>query len=193
MPEKTPKPNLFATAKKVDKKESKSYTLSLAVPAELEQPLKDYVEAKAQSTNWETKKNIAEALIKERAKELYLEEYKKQGRNIGSFKLGTVTVSVQDRYANMDDSVAAIVAENFPAAVDKTTEYLFNQDILNKYINEISEALQSATGIPAEDLAALIEAKEVTKIKKGTIDTLANYGDKICDLFQAISPIISMR
>ena len=194
MSDKTIKSNLFASAKKVETaKESKSKTPSLPVTAELEQHLKDYAEAKLQSKNWEAKKTIAEGIIKDKARELFLLEYKKNGRNIGSFKLGTVTVSIQDRYSKMDDNIAEIVAKNFPKVVEKTTEYLLNQEILQKYINEISEALQSATGIPEEDLALLIEAKEVIAVKKGTIDTLANYGDQMSDLFQAIAPIISMR
>lgn len=102
-------------------------------------------------------------------------------------------VIYHDRYTKMDENVATIVAENFPNVVDKTTEYLFNQEILKEYINEISEALQNADGIPEEKLALLIEAKEVISVKKGTIDTLAGYGDKMNDLFQAISPIIAMR
>jgi hypothetical protein len=192
--EQTAKPNLFTSAKKVEpKKESKSKIPSLPVTPELEQQLKDYTEAKEECKNWETKKNIAEGSIKEKARELFLEEYKKHGRNIGSFKLGAVTVSIQDRYTKMDENVAAIVKENFPDVVEEATEYLFNQEILKKYINEISEALQNAEGIPEQDLAALIEAKEVVTVKKGAIDTLATYGDKMADIFQAISPIISMR
>ncbi len=191
--EQTAKPNLFATAKKVEpKKESKSKLPSLPITPELEQQLKDYTEAKAQFKNWEAKKGIAEGFIKDKAKELYLDEYKKHGRNIGSFKLGDVTVSIQDRYAKLEDDVAAIVTQNFPDVVEKKTEYLFNQEILEKHINVISEALQNAD-IPEADLSLLIEAKEVTSVKKGTIDTLATYGEKMNDVFQAISPIISMR
>src|SRR5919108_5032290 len=104
---------------------------------------------------------MAEGVIKDKARDLFLKEYKKQGRNIGSFKLGDVTVSVQDRYIKMDDEIASVVEQNFPDAIEKTTEYLFNQEILKKYITEISDALQSADGIPVEDLATLIEVKEV--------------------------------
>ena len=194
MSDKTTKTNLFASAKKVESaKESKSKVPSLAVTPELEQHLKDYAQAKIETKNWEAKKTMAEGIIKDKARELFLQEYKKQGRNIGSFKLGTVTVSIQDRYTKMDDNVAEIVAKNFPKVVEKTTEYLFNQEILKKYIDPISEALQSVTEIPEEDLVLLIEAKEVITVKKGTIDTLANYGEQMSDLFQAIAPIISMR
>lgn len=194
MPETTQKANLFTSAKKVEPaKESKSKVPSLPVSPELELQLNAYTEAKAEFKNWETKKDIAEGFIKEKAKELYLAEYKKLGRNIGSFKLGSVTISIQDRYTKMDEIVAAVVADNFPKVVEKITEYLFNQEILKEYANEISEALQNAEGIPEEKLALLIQAKEVTAVKKGTIDTLASYGDKMNDLFQAISPIISMR
>lgn len=186
--------NLFASAKKVEtKKESKSKTPALPVTPELEEQLKEYSEAKAQNKNWEAKLKMAEGVIKEKARELYLKEYKKQGRNIGSFKLGDVTVSVQDRYTKIDDAMATVVKENFPDAIETNTEYVFNQEILQKYINEISDALQNAEGIPEADLASLIEVNEVASIKKGTIDTLATYGEKMDDLFQAISPIISMR
>lgn len=190
---KPAKPNLFASAKKVEsKKESKSKLPSLPVNTELQKQLTDYIEAKTQHKNWEAKKGIAEGAIKGEATKLYLNEYRKQGRNIGSFKLGDVTVSVQDRYIKMSDDIAAIVTENFPDVVETKTEYLFDQDILAKYIEEISEALQSAD-IPEDDLALLIQSNETTSVKKGTIDTLATYGEKMDDLFQAISPIISMR
>lgn len=174
-------------------KEAKSKVVSLAISAELEQHIKTYINAKSECKNWEAQLKIEEGVIKEKARDLYLEEYKKDGRNIGSFKLGDVTVSVQDRYPKMTEDVAAIVAKNFPNIIEKRTEYLFNQDILQKYIEPISDALQNAEGIPEEDLAALIEASETINVKKGTIDTLAQYGDQMTDLFYAIAPIISMR
>ena len=193
MTEKITKPNLFASAKKVEtKKENKSKIQSLPVTPELEQPLKDYVEAKAECNNWETKKGIAEGFIKEKGKEIYLAEYKKQSRNIGSFKLDEVTLSVQDRYAKIDEQFAGVIKSEFPDVIEETTEYLFNQEILKKNITKISDALQKAD-IPEEELALLIEAKVVYSVKKGTIGTLAKYGEKMNDLFLAISPIISMR
>jgi hypothetical protein len=194
MAEKTAKQNLFASAKKVEtSKESKSKMPSLPVTPEIEAHLKNYKEAKAQYNNWEGKKAMEEGIIKEYAVEQYLTEYKKHGRNIGSFKLGEVTVSVQDRYSKMSDDVAAIVTANFPDVIETTTEYQFDQKILDKYIDQISEALQNAEGIPEEDLQSLILVKEVTTVKKGTIDTLASYGDRMKDLFQAIAPVISLR
>lgn len=188
------KSNLFASAKKVDKKkETKSNNPVLPVPPELEEAIKEYIKAKEELKTWETKKDISEATIKETGRRLFLEQYRKNGRNIGSFKLGPVTISVQDRYTKMSEEVAVMVAANFPDVIETETVYVFNQEILKKYIDEISEALQSAEGIPEEDLQQLIEVSEVTSVKKGTIDTLATYGEQMEDVFQAISPIISMR
>ena len=194
MPQQATKPNLFSTAKKVETtKGNKSKMSALSVSPELEKHLTDYREAKTQFQKWEGKKKVAEGVIKTDAVELFLAEYQKQGRNIGSFKLGDVTVSFQDRYTKLEDNVAVRVEKNFPNVVERKTEYLFDQDILEKYINQISEALQNAKGIPKEDLAALILAKEVIKVKQGTIDTLAIYGDQMADVFEAISPIIALR
>lgn len=188
------KANLFTSAKKTAPvKEAKSKVVSLAVSSDLELHIKAYKEAKSQCKNWEAKLTIEDGFIKEKARELYLNEYKKQGRNIGSFKLCEVVISVQDRYPKMSDEIASIVAKNFPDVIDKDTEYVFNQEILRKYIDEISDALQSAKDIPEEELALLIEAKDTINVKKGTIDTLAQYGDQMTDLFCAIAPIISMR
>ncbi len=188
------KTNLFASAKKVEPtKEAKGKLPSLPTTPEIDQHLKEYAEAKSESKNLEAKLKISEGVIKEYARGAFLKEYKNQGRNIGSFKLGEITVSIQDRYAKMDENLAQVVSEKFPAVVEKTTEYLFNQEVLGKYIEEISDALQNASGIPESDLALLIEAKEVISVKKGTIDTLANFGEEMGDLFEAISPIISMR
>jgi hypothetical protein len=194
MSNQTSKSNLFTSAVKASTaKETKSKVISLPLTDDLEEQLKKYKEAKTAFKNWEGQLQIAEGFIKGKARELYLDECKKQKRNIGSFKLGDVTVSVQDRYAKMEDHVADIVYQNFPDVIESKTEYLLNQEILEKYIDAISDALQSAEGIPQEDLAKLIEAKEIRNVKKGTIDTLPNYADKMSDLFQAISPIISMR
>lgn len=193
-PEATVKPNLFTSAKKIkSKKESKSKVLSLPVPPELEKPLITYVEAKNHVKDWTSKKVMVEGVIKDKAKELFLTEYKKQGRNIGSFMLKNVLISFQDKYKEMDEDVTKAVAKKYPNVVETTTVYLFNQEILKEYINEISDALQNAKGIPAAVLASLIEAKEVFTVKKGAIDTLASYGDEMDDVFQAISPIISMH
>lgn len=188
------KTNLFASAKKVDtSKDNKSKTISLPVSKDLEKQINDYSEAKAQVKNWEAKQKMSEGIIKDKARELYLEEYKKTGRNVGSFKLGNVTVSVQDRYTSVTDEAAEIIEKNFPNVIEKKKEYLFNQEILEKYIEPISDALTNAKGIPEEDLTSLIEVKETPIIKKGTIDTLAKYGERMTDLFYAISPILSMR
>lgn len=190
----TNKANLFTSAKKAEvSKESKSKIASLPVTTELEQQLKDYTEAKKELKNWEAKLKMTEGIIKEKTRELYLVEYRRLKRNIGSFKLGPVTVSVQDRYTKMTDDVAEVVARNFPDVIEKSTEYLFNQEVLRKYIDPISEALQNAGSIPEEDLSLLIEAKDTITVKKGTIDTLANYGDQMADLFYAISPVVSIR
>ncbi|GEP94483.1 hypothetical protein [Chitinophaga cymbidii] len=190
----TVKANLFTSAKKTTPvKETKSKVISLTITPELEKHVKAYVEAKSQCKNWDAKLSIEEGFIKDKARDLYLEEYKKQGRNIGSFKLGDVTVSIQDRYPKMTDDVATIIAENFPGVIESDTEYLFNQEILKKHIEVISDALQNAEGIPEADLAVLIEAKETVNVKKGTIDTLAQYGEQMTDLFYAIAPIVSMR
>lgn len=194
MSEQTTKKNLFTSAKKVEStKESKSKIHTIIAPPDLEPHLKDYKEAKEENKNWEGKKAIAEGIVKEKAKELYLTEYKKLRRHIGSFKLGPVTVSVQDRYSKLEGEAAIIVAANFPEAVETKTEYVFDQELLKKHADKISEALLNAEGIPEDDLVNLIKANEVTIVKPGTIETLSNYGDRMDDLFHAISPVISLR
>jgi hypothetical protein len=185
--------NLFESAKKIDSsKGKKSSILSLAIPSELHQPLKDYKNAKTEVKNWKAKLDISESIIKDKAKILYLSACKKHTRNIGSFKLGDITVSVQDRYTNLDETTGPIVQKNFPNAVVKMKEYFFNQEILKKHIVAISNALKKAD-MPKEDLTLLIQSKEVYSVKKGAIDTLPSYDEEMDDFFQAISPIISMR
>lgn len=194
MSQQATRPNLFSTAKKVETtKGNKSKMPSLAISEEMEKQLKEYQEASEQLKKAEAKKKIAEGYIKTQAVEIFLAEVKTQGRNIGSFKLGNITVIVQDRYTKMEDTVAEVVANKFPNVVERNTEYLFDQAILRKYIDAISDALQNAEGIPDNEKASLILAKEVITVKKGTIDTLPTYGDQMGDLFQAIAPIISLR
>jgi hypothetical protein len=192
MSEKVAKPNLFSSAKKVDKKESKTTKQSLDITPEINEILITYSEAKTQFKTWEGKKKIAEGALKPHAIELYLKACKSQKRHIGSFQLGDVLVMVQDRYGTIQEDVATVVEENFPGIIVRTTEYLFDQEVLAQYINEISESLQKS-GIPSADLEKLILAKEVISVKKGAIETLATYGDKMADLFNAISPVIAFK
>lgn len=194
MSQQTVKQNLFSTAKKVEtSKSTKDKKPSLSISPELEKHLNDYKAASEELKKQEAKKKMAEGYIKTQAVEMFLAEVKIQGRNIGSFKLGNVTVSIQDRYTKMEDPVAEVVAEKFPDVLVKTTEYLFDQAILNKYINQISDALLNADGIPEDDKASLILLKETVSVKSGTIDTLPKYGEQMHDLFQAIAPVISLR
>jgi hypothetical protein len=192
MSEKVAKSNLFSSAKKVDKKESKAKKQELETNPELEKILTNYKEAKTNFKTWEGKKKIAEGELKPVAIEMYLKECKIQKRHIGSFRLGDVLVMVQDKYGTMEETVAEVVAENYPEIIDKSTEYLFNQEILSKYINQISEALQGAD-IPKEDLDKLILAEEKISVKKGAINTLPTYGDKMVELFNAISPQVAFK
>jgi hypothetical protein len=194
MSQQTAKKNLFASAKKVESnKDNKNKAHIIPIPPELEPHVKDFVKAKDEIKNWDAKQKMSEGAIKEKVPELYLAEYKKLRRHIGSFMLGPLMVSVQDRYPTLTDVVAPVVKENFPDVVETKKQYLINQELVEKYGEKISDALLKAEGIPEEDLANLFSVEEVTIVKKGTIETLANYGDQMTELFHAISPIISLR
>jgi hypothetical protein len=192
MSEKVAKPNLFSSAKKVDKKESKPAKQSLEITPKIKEILTALSEAKTQFKTWEGKKKIAEGALKPYAIELYLNECKIQRRHIGSFQLGDVLVMVQDRYGTIQEDVATVVEDNFPGIIVRTTEYLFDQEVLAKYFDEISESLQES-GIPQEDLEKLLLRKEVISVAKGAIEKLPTYGDKMGDLFTAISPVIAFK
>jgi hypothetical protein len=187
------KKNLFASAKKAEPTTaSKSKTPALEVPVHLLPLIAQYKEAKDNLKNWEGKKEMAEGQLKTEASQIFMDECAKAKRNIGSFKLDGLTISVQDKYTKMTPDLKAIVQSHFPEVVETTTTYSFNQEILNKHIEKISEAL-SAAGLPDEDLENLIVANEETKVKKGTIDLLPQYGDNMSTLFMAISPVVSIR
>jgi hypothetical protein len=190
----TKKPNLFAAAKKQEpaKTESKSKTPSLAVPDDLLKVAEEYAQAKIQVKSWEGKMTMAEGILKSRSEQLYLEQVEKEKRHIGSFKVGTVTVSVKDQYKKLDDATADLLEAQFPDIIETTTTYGFDQTILAKYIAEISEALSNA-GLPDEDLEKLIVKTETRSVKKGTIESLPTYKEQMRDIFQAIAPLVSCR
>jgi hypothetical protein len=190
---KTVKPNLFTNAKKVESgKTKKSNILHLPVPEELEEHHDNYVESKLELETLESKYKIAETAIKAKVPEIFLDQYRKHKRCVRSFKLGDIGVSVQDKYPKIGEDAGKLISKSFPDTVEQETEYTFNQEILQKNIEAISDALQSAK-ISKEDLQNLIVKKEVYHVKKGTIQTLLNYGDKMDELYQFICPIISMR
>jgi hypothetical protein len=190
--------NPFATAQKKATTTKKSDLPTIQVKS-LDGQVEEFCKIKGDIDDLEAQAKMLEGIIKETAKSQFMETYLSQKSNPGSFKLQgtaekTVTVSVQDKYKSIDENAAAQISREFgDEMIEVSTEYSFNSEILERNFEAIGAALASAD-ISEDDMARLLSQKKVYAIKKGSIDRILISGkERAMELFQAISPIVSVR
>ena len=125
--------------------------------------------------------------IQEEFKNLGKEEFKKmiaKGAAPTSFILRTVNEKgtpdaakmfiVVDKYATLDVERYEYLKKTYPEAdfVEETREFSFNPVLIEKYSNEVSDAISKCKKIPDEDKTLLIICTKVQRVKKGVVDKL---------------------
>lgn len=134
--------------------------------------------------------------IRYRGKECFIESYKETGKNTDSFVMESGDCSVMviptDKYKKIDEERAGALQEKYgEEIVTVKTEYKFNNDLLEKYQDEISKLLESSKKIPKEDKEKLIEAVIAYTVAKGAIDKAPS--DKVEEYLEDIQPIMMMK
>lgn len=178
--------------------------------------IKQLEEKEKQKKAVEAKIKLLKSEISEPSVGAYLAEYEKIGRNPGTVMVesvkdgetGQFMLVTKDAYAKIDEERAEELEEMYgeevyEELVEKTTEYSFDANVLEKHFDVISEALDGLD-IPEEDKENLLKATEKYKIKSGAIDNLKSLTDKvnsdgdldetsISEMFEEITPIIAMQ
>jgi len=137
--------------------------------------------------------------IKQIGKEQFINVFKENGVRPTSFTLSSsqgesIMIVSQDKYSNLSEESATEMKENFgDDTVEEATTYKFNNKMLEKYMDVLSDLIENSDKIADDDKAKLIEATTVYSVKKGLIDKLDNYGEKMEDLFETINPVFQVK
>lgn len=198
--------DLFASANKAVKPSSKKTEyLSLVVDATLQSELDELQQLINTRKANEAREGALEQKFKQLAANRFMELYKELGRNPGGLEVTApnsqtkLLISFKDAYSKPDDERATELRNLYGKDIVTTkTRYFINSDILEKYQQEISDALVSMfnrMALPVVEkeaiLSNLIEKEEVHSITKGAINAAASKGD-IDNYLVAIQPQMSI-
>lgn len=192
--ETKPTVNLFASAKKVEPKKKVTDEKSvIAVPLNL----KRFAELKELIADYEAELKMIEGEVKETAREQFLDLYAKQKSRPESFIIegedsGRVMIIVQDRYLTLTEEKLSSF-DMADSVTEKQQEFSFNAELLEKYSSVISELIVNCKKIADKDKGNLILCKEKTIVKKGIINSLYSFGERMKDVFNFIEPVINLK
>jgi hypothetical protein len=176
-----------AAAKKTDKK--------LFSALELEGKISQFTALKNQIDTLTGQLKMIEGEIKERAKIEFFTQYRKERRKPDNFKLqdaagGQVMAIFMDKYGVVDsDKAAALQPYNL---VTEKKIFKFNNDLLEKYQDTITELLSNSPDIDAEDKANLIEGELTYHVEIGAIEKLFAFPN-MEEVFELIKPVIALK
>lgn len=149
------------------------------------------------------------AMLSNEVKEVGIEEFtklfEKTGKYPGTFMLESVvgdkTAQIMfmptDRYIKIDKKSAKDLKESFgEEVVTETTDFGFDAKMLEKYGEEISDAIMNSD-IPDEDKGKIITATTTYTVAKGSIENMKDFSEKsgtsIGVVMEKIKPVISVR
>jgi hypothetical protein len=144
--------------------------------------------------------------IKEIGKVEWSKLYAKTGKNPGSVMLedrlkldiGQVMFVPTDGYIKIGEDRATQLVETFGEdIVEEKTTFAFDNEMVDKYGEIISQLIESSTDISDDDKERIIKATTTFNIKKGSIDKLkelSNDADMdIADILEEVKPIIAIK
>lgn len=144
--------------------------------------------------------------IKEIGKELWSRNYVTTGKNPGSVmlesRLGLDVAQVMfvptDKYITINEDRANELVEVFgEEAVEEKTSFSFDNEMIDKYGEVISQLIESCPDISESDKEKIIKATVSYSVAKGTIDKLKSYsensGVEIVSILDEVKPVIAIK
>lgn len=197
------KPNLFSTAKKSEPEEKKcdkhaEITLPESKYSGISEKLIKLQSVRDKLQELEAEAGMMESEIKEIGRNEYLKLYENSKLNPGSFRMkgergGCFLVIPTDRYLSIKTEESANQLNQLGDLAESKTVFSFNPDLLEKYGETISTLILESEKISDEDKPKLIEAKTTYNVKKGSIDRLLQFGNKMKDVFFMIQPVFQLK
>lgn len=199
------KKTLFSAAKTVATKKATADKHENIELSEQEYPgitekLKQIEEIRGRIEEDEAALALVTGEVKEIAKDKFLDLYSQNGRNPNTFKMrgelgGCIMVIPQDKYIMINAERAnEITKEHGSSWIEKKDEFYFNNDMLAKYEEVISDLILNSSQIADEDKGNLIKTKTTYSIKKESIDKIYNnVKTKMKEILTMINPVFQLK
>ena len=205
--ETTPKSettNIFGAAKKVVKTAEKKDDKMSIVINESKLPgigdkLKKLQQLRQDAKTIEAQLKMLDADVNTIAREKFIELYQANKRNVGSFYMiaengSKCLVTPADAYGKVDeDKYKDLIKKYGEDIAEETKVFLFNNDVLARNMDAISKAITESKEISDEDKANLIVQNVSYSIKKGLIERLQDFGEKMVNMFYDIKPTVQIK
>ena len=150
----------------------------------------------------QAKRELLDSEIREAGKEAMLKLFNQKKAYPGTLKIVAGERSFQfitmDKYIKVDaDRFNELNATYGSEVVEENTRYFFNNAILEKHQDTISDLIQNCTKISQEDKDLLITSETNYSIKKGTLANLAKLAGEfkttIENMVEAVRPIFMVK
>ena len=139
--------------------------------------------------------------LKETAKNEWVKLYEKTGKNPESVMIESrlnndvaqVMFIPTDRYISVDsEKVETLIEEYGDSIVNEATTFSFNEIMVEKYGEVLSNLIMNSNDIDEADKDKIIKATTKFSIAKGTIDVLPKYGN-VGEVMEAIRPVVMLK
>jgi hypothetical protein len=139
--------------------------------------------------------------IKDLSKEEWVRLYDKTGKNPGSIfvesildgKTAQVMFVPSDKYITVTQDRAEVLVEKYGQdIVEEKTTFSFDNDMIEKYGEVLSNMIMNSREISDSDKERIIKASTSYSIAKGTIDKMNSYGN-INEVMDEIKPVVSLK
>ena len=202
--------SLFAKAKKaapekkIDPKKAKP-RVTVNIPGFFEK-LKRQAFLKKEIKSIEAESELLDEEIKEVGKSEWAKLYQEDGVNPESIMIeakhnndtAQYMLLVADKYIIINQERADFLKEAYGEEIVTTSEtYEFDQKMVEKYGEVISDLIMNCDQIAEDDKEKIIKAKVTNTIAKGTLDKLKIYADKaecsVADMIDIVKPVTSTK
>jgi len=139
--------------------------------------------------------------IKDLSKEEWVRLYEKTGKNPGSIfvesivneQVAQVMFVPSDKYITVNADKAEVLIEKYGQdIVEEKTTFSFDNDMIEKYGEVLSNLIMSSDDISDSDKEKIIKASTSYSISKGTIDKMKFYGP-IGEIMEEVKPVVSLK
>ena len=205
--------NLFnkAKAKSTETKTSKSKDKSHVIPkfespvemAEFHAKLVKLAPLKEQIDKLEAEIKDADGYVRELGMTEFSNLIERTGKRESSFIMASeqgasVMVVVQDKYKSINEERASYLKETYGEdIVDESTEFKFNNEVLERNQEVISELIETCDKISDRDKETLIMGVTKYSVKKGLIDSIykvaKDKGVNVTTLLAEVEPQLQLK
>jgi hypothetical protein len=140
--------------------------------------------------------------IKDLGKEEWAKLYESTGKNPETVMLeqenengdnSHVMFMVTDKYITINADRAEELKDAYgDDIVDEKTTFSFDDTMIEKYGEILSELIENCDEIPTKDKEKIIKAQTTYTVAKGTIDKFLVYGE-VAELMETVKPVVAIK